>query len=63
MTIPFQVIQLLIRRGANVNCGTVSGLTPLLLAGSCLTPRFEVIQAQRFKIIFRFDTEKIPIIG
>jgi len=39
-----KVVELLIRRGANVNCGTVSRLTPVLLAGSCLTPRHDVIR-------------------
>jgi len=38
-----KVVELLIRRGANVNCKTISGLTPISLAGSCLTPRYETI--------------------
>jgi ankyrin repeat protein len=37
-------MELLVRRGANVNCRTISGLTPILLAGSCLTPRYPVIR-------------------
>lgn len=40
-----KVVELLIRRGANVNCCTVSGITPILLSSSCLTPRLETMAA------------------
>ena len=39
-----KVVELLIRRGANVNCCTVSGITPILLCSSCLTPRYDTMR-------------------
>ena len=39
-----KVVELLIRRGANVNCCTVSGITPILLCSSCLTARYDTMR-------------------
>ena len=35
---------MLVQKGASINVSTVSGLTPILLAGSALTPRYDVIK-------------------
>lgn len=38
------VVAMLVQKGASINVSTVSGLTPILLAGSALTPRYDVIK-------------------
>ena len=45
-----KVVELLIRRGANVNCCTVSGITPILLCSSCLTARYDTMRLVENKI-------------
>ena len=40
-----KVVDLLVRRGASINSRTVSGLTPLLLASTCLTERYPTLDA------------------
>ena len=39
------MVELLVRRGASMNSRTVSGLTPLLLASTCLTERYPTLDA------------------